>query len=203
MVNKLPFLPDEHHYAIAAVATRAAQLDSHIELSIMKICTHAGLVESCKFILNNMNGDRYVGLLRALLRERLPKQRAEIDAGFTEITQLRTERNEILHWLYGKAEGPNKSLATYIRPFRERKEKSQTAGEIQAVANGFLAYVKTIADWTDMALETLKSQPQSSPYILGLLSPQERSASPSESDHSSKPEPPPGGVGDPKISTER
>jgi hypothetical protein len=34
MPKKLPFLPDEHHYAIAHVATRAAQLDHVIEVCV-------------------------------------------------------------------------------------------------------------------------------------------------------------------------
>jgi hypothetical protein len=34
MPKKLPFLPDEHHYAIAHVATRAAQLDHVIEFCV-------------------------------------------------------------------------------------------------------------------------------------------------------------------------
>ena len=34
MPKKLPFLPDEHHYAIAHVATRSAQLDHMVERSV-------------------------------------------------------------------------------------------------------------------------------------------------------------------------
>ena len=34
MPNKLPFLSDDHHYAIAHVATRSAQLEHTIEYSV-------------------------------------------------------------------------------------------------------------------------------------------------------------------------
>lgn len=151
MIDKLPFLSDEHHYAIAAVATRAAQLDAHIEMSIWSILTFAKLSGTSKYVLKNMNGDRYVGLLRELLLDELPNLSEQINSGFDQISALRTERNEILHWLYGKADDPAIAKSSSVRPHRPIKEKFRTALEMQKVAEDFLEYAILIVGWTDLA----------------------------------------------------
>lgn len=152
MVDKLPFLADEHHYAITAVATRSGQLDAHIEMSIAVILQHAGFEKAAQNVLKNMNGDRYVNLLRDLLLDRLPNLAGEIDTAFSEIGRLRTERNEILHWLYGKAEDPAHARSSFFRPFRGYKEKIRTAQQIQDIADQLLKQVLLVSEWMNLAV---------------------------------------------------
>jgi len=49
MPDKLPLLPDEHHYAIAHVAARAAQLDHAIELAV--VAQMANLRDAAKYLV--------------------------------------------------------------------------------------------------------------------------------------------------------
>jgi hypothetical protein len=158
MTDKLPFLSDAHHYAIAAVATRSAQLDTQIEHAIWFILGMSGLEGGSKFILKNMNGDRYVGLLHALLLDVLPSASVEINAAFEQISKPRTERNEILHWLYGKTDTPDIALSASQRPFRERQERTRTAQDMQQVAAQMLGYVMEIHLWMDQFKERVASR---------------------------------------------
>jgi hypothetical protein len=70
MPNKLPFLPDDHHYAIANVAVVAAQLDHMIEATI-----ETALLDrksTAEFMMKNLGADRVVGLLKAVLLDMAP-----------------------------------------------------------------------------------------------------------------------------------
>lgn len=159
MVDKLPYLSDEHHYAIAAVAARAAQLDSIIEISIASLLL--AVPKTSAFVLKNMNGDRYVGLLEQMLLDLIPQREAIIKAAFERVGKLRTERNEILHWIYGVSDDPALARYTSIRPHRQPQERSKTAEEIQAVANEMLDLVLVIS-----ALASLSNALCTSPYKL-------------------------------------
>lgn len=175
---KLPFLPDEHHYAITAVVTRAAQLDSMIEMSIRGFLpTHP---ESAKFILKNMNGDKYVGLLHALVLDALPMRAEEINMAFVAILKCRPARNEIIHWLWGKAEGEDEDEARNVsrRPFRDVQSKTRTAANLRDLATELLHYVGVIQRWQQAAWDL--GQRPSSPNTLGTLGLFGRSISPSE-----------------------
>lgn len=136
MIDKLPFLPDDHHYAIAAVAARATQLEGSIETAV-GFCFLA-VPHAAEFILKNLNGDRYVLLLEKLMHDLNPQKRALITRVFSRVRHVRTERNEILHWLWGKAENPTDARFITNRPFREKKEKTRTAAEILGLANEML-----------------------------------------------------------------
>jgi hypothetical protein len=150
MVDKLPFLPDEHHYAIAAVATRSAQLDHSIEVTL-----YLALLKSprtAEFLLKNLSQDRIVDLLSAVLTDAVPKSATAIDALIAEIKNVRKERNEILHWLWGKSEGDlQTAVHTTFRPFREERTTSKTAADIQSVADRALEAVKQLIDWKSSA----------------------------------------------------
>jgi hypothetical protein len=148
MVDKLPFLPDEHHFAIAAVATRSAQLDHHIEFVIN--LAFLDRQHAAKFILKNLNGERMVGLLGAALHDVVPTHGESIDSLIAEINRRRGERNEILHWLWGKSDGdPGSAIHATIRPFRESRSSTKTAGQIQAVADAMLEIIRTLLKWQD------------------------------------------------------
>ena len=156
MADKLPFLSDDHHYAIAAIATRAAQLDATIEVSI------AGLLVKCPrtaaFILKGMNGDKYVGLLEEMLSEMSDLAHADVvPRVFETIRKLRTDRNEILHWLHGASEDPTKSSYASLRPHREERRKSKTAKEMFDIAQGLLEMTMVVSALSILALKLLPS----------------------------------------------
>jgi hypothetical protein len=157
MVDKLPFLSDDHHYAIAAVAARSAQLDTQIETTIAHIIAGSVMERTSEFILKNMNGDKYVGLLNSLLIDLYlgdEEKQALIKKVFERVKDLRTQRNEILHWICGKSDDPTHSKHVSIRPHRETREKTLTAQEILAVAKEMLDLVLVIA-----ALGSLSPKP--------------------------------------------
>ncbi|MCH8999509.1 MAG: hypothetical protein IID48_14780 [Proteobacteria bacterium] len=143
MVEKLPYLPDEHHYAIAAVAARAAQLDHHIEHAIS--CCLIDHPKTAEFALKNLSADRVVGLLKAVLLDMPPRNPEKIEDLISKIMKLRSERNELLHWLWGKSDEADKAAYSSIRPFREKQTKEKTAAEIQEIAEGMLACAVALA----------------------------------------------------------
>lgn len=107
MPKKLPFLPDEHHYAIAHVATRAAQLDYAIEYAVnAQMRSH---IETAEHLIKRLDTNRLVELLDALLRDNFPARLSEIEKLIEDIKTARAERNEILHWIWGEGRRPRNS----------------------------------------------------------------------------------------------
>ena len=182
MIEKLPFLPDEHHYAIAAVAARTAQLDSIIALAIASgFQRRKGTAE---FILRNLGASRFVDLLSAMLLDAAPKQSDEINTLIKEITRIRRERNDLMHWLWGKSDAdPSIPIQADIRPFREAIPKSRTAEEIQKLAEDALSAVKDVSVWMAVLTPPLpKPWPAPSPGILAQLVHPPSSPFPSDED---------------------
>ena len=184
--QKLPFLPDAHHYAIAAVAARSAQLDHSIEIAAYSLL---GIRRNtAKFLLKNLAGDRIIQLFQALLLDEFPNETDSINSLIARINKVRSDRNEIIHWLWGNLEG-NQDAARLVtvRPFRETKETSKTASEIHAIADELLATSAAIFAWSDKAsaaqLETLRQRLLRPSPPLGLVWP-------SIFDHQDTPEPP-------------
>ena len=90
MPNKLPFLPDEYHYAIAHVASRAAQLDHVIEYAIVaQFKPVQGIAE---FLLKNMDTSRIIGVLEILLQNNFPDRKDEMTK---LIETIRTARSAL------------------------------------------------------------------------------------------------------------
>lgn len=136
MPEKLPYLSDEHHYAIAAVATRAAQMEHLLEHTI-----NLGLFGQSKlaeFLLKNMSQDRIVGLLEAVLSDQL-QDSTGVAKLVGRIRKARDDRNEILHSIYGIADDPNLTSVATLRPYRTIKSQERSAGEFYAVAEELLA----------------------------------------------------------------
>lgn len=148
MVEKLPFLPDEHHYAIAAVATRSSQMEHHIEHTIYI----AFLLQNntAEFLLKNLGADRIVGLLRAKMLDMMPNEEEKITKLFSEIKRVRNERNEIMHWIWGKTEDPQTAQHATIRPYRKQIEKTKSAEDIQKIADDMLNVSKALVRWGDL-----------------------------------------------------
>jgi hypothetical protein len=144
MVSKLPFLPDEFHFAIASVAARAAQLDHHIEQAISQ-----ALMDRCqtsRFLLSNVSPDRLVDLLRCLLVDVLPLEEVHIKSLFEKIKQARQSRNEIMHWLWAQTDDPNRITMARIRPHEATKTVKKTVAQIQSIADSMLDAVGGLID---------------------------------------------------------
>jgi hypothetical protein len=189
MSTKLPFLSDDHHFAIANVAVRVGQMEWHIENLI-----HNALFKQPKtaeVALKNLGADRLVTFVSAVLHDSFPEFTAEIDSLESEINRIKTERNEILHWIWGKSEKPETAIHISARPFRAHLQKKKTALDIQKVADDALEAVKAIVWWSNhiqqLALVPLTTPPSSSRGILAPQSPPEHSLSPSIPDLPSKP----------------
>jgi hypothetical protein len=174
MPSKLPFLPDEHHYAIAHVATRAAQLDHTIELSVcVQMRSHQ---KAAEYIIKGTDTNRLVGLLNALLRDNFPDRLSEIEALITEIKTTRGERNEILHWIWGKGEDDTTAKLHSLRIHRKQDVKTKTAEELYALANRLLQAVLSLAHFNDDLRD------RAWPDRSGQLTPLRHSASPETRD---------------------
>ena len=86
-------------------------------------------------MLKNLGADRVVGLMEVVLLDRNPEAKNEIGTVMAKINKLRSERNEILHWIWGKTDNPAIALHASMRPFREAVKKTKAAVEIQALAD--------------------------------------------------------------------
>jgi hypothetical protein len=140
--KKLPFLPDEHHYAIAHMATRAAQLDHAIEFCVdAQMGSHR---EAAEYLIKSLDTPRLIDLLRVLLQDNFPTRVSEIEALIQEVKAARAERNEVLHWIWGKDPDPAKAKLGSLRIHREQQIKTKTAQELYALADRLLAAVTAL-----------------------------------------------------------
>lgn len=148
MATKLSFLTDEHHFALANVAIRAAQLDAHIEETVAMFLVDKPA--TAKFILHNTGADRLIGLLQAMLVDHFPADKTEADNLITAIKSARGSRNDLLHQLWGPAEEADKATVASIRPYREDKIRFVTASDIQAVATKLLECTTSLIQWSEV-----------------------------------------------------
>lgn len=185
MTYKLPFLSDEHHFAIANVAARAAQLDHHIEFAIQVLMDEQA--NAAKHLLKNMNSDRLVGYLEGLLLDRFPDQSSMIEDRFKKIVEARRGRNELLHWLWGTTEEPGTMKIARIRPYHEDREASRTTSDIMALAAEMLNATLALNTWTTRHQEERRNALLGR---LGGLAPLPHWASPETPDRTDTPEQP-------------
>jgi hypothetical protein len=148
MADKLPFLSDEFHFAIASVAARSAQMEHHIELAIAQLLQ--GKDNTARFVLKNLGQDRIVKFYQALLLDEFPEDKEAIDALISLVEDLRRERNEILHWLWGKTDDASTAVNATLRPFRDEKRKYRTAADIGLIADGMLSAVGYMTRWMEL-----------------------------------------------------
>ena len=147
MPTKLPHITDDHHFAIANVAGRAAQMDVQIEKTIA-----AGLMrqpKTAKYLLKNLGADRIVGLLKAMLLDTFPEEADQIDALNKTILELKADRNGILHWTWIPGRKPGTSISATARPFREFRYNEMSAGQIQVIADDMFAVARGLIEWQD------------------------------------------------------
>ena len=153
MPTKLPHITDDHHFAIANVAGRAAQMDVQIEKTIV-----AGLRQQPKtaeYLLKNLGADRIVGLLETMLLDTFPEENDQIDALIKTIRELKVDRNGILHWTWIPGMKPETSISATARPFREFRYNELRADQIQAIADDMLAVTRALLQWQDALRQRL------------------------------------------------
>lgn len=146
VMSKLEFLSDAHHFAIANVAVRAAQLDHHLEYCIMVAFAPHG--RTAEFALKNLGADRVVGLLRVSLCDRSPLAQDDIEQMCQKISGLRSERNSLLHWIWSSTEDNAVAKLSSLRPFREHRHKKKTAADIHKIAEDMLKMSRLLVAWT-------------------------------------------------------
>ena len=145
MTTKLPQISDDHHFAIANVAARSAQLDHHVERTIEVALPHQP--KTAEFMLKNLGTDRVVRLLKAVLIDAAPDETPQIDNLIQTIIDLRAERNEILHWSLGRGIKPGTAVSANHRPFREFRYTVRSADQVQEIADEMLRTTRALIQW--------------------------------------------------------
>lgn len=153
MTNKLSFLPDDHHFAIAHVAVRSSQLDHHIEATIDLLLLN--LQHTAKVVLKNLGQDRLVDLLGALLKDKFANDHNEIDNLIAAIRKARSSRNDYLHQVWGPLEAEGFAMRASFRPHREEVFTPTTAEDIQSAAHSLMECTRAIVRWQDLCAKEL------------------------------------------------
>ena len=191
MTNKLPFLSDDHHFAIASVAVRVSQMEWLVETLIHTAMLHQ--LQTAKFALKNLGADRIVGFLKAILLDRYPNEFDATNNLIAEINRIKSERNEILHWIWGKTDNPDKAAHLSARPFRQQERKTKTAAEIQQIADDAMKVVEALIWWSNhihrFVLAPLHEPAKPSPDTPSMQSPPRHSPSTATPDQPDRPPP--------------
>ena len=133
---------------MANVAARAAQLEYHIEKTIAKALEKQP--RTAEFLLKNLGGDRVATLLKPLLLDWIPDEEEAINNLTAEITDLRSDRNQLLHWTWHRGKTEEDAIAATARPFREFRYASKTAAEIQEVADLMQNASQALMKWQQL-----------------------------------------------------
>lgn len=173
-MKSLPYLLDEHLIAIAHVAIRSAQLEHSIEIGVSAL--FGTQRATAKAILTESHSNKLVGLLRTLLLDIFRFETDGIEPMINRVHKARRRRNDVMHYVWGRADERGKALAVQVRPFREPKDLAMTAAEIGEVADELLAASIEVMEWTERGMDRVlpKSSPNrllQQPQPLGLLSP--------------------------------
>lgn len=145
MTTKLPHLSDEHHFAIANVAARSAQLDYHIERTIE--VTLRGQSKMAEFLLKTLSAVNIVNLLKTILLDAAPEEEPQIKNLILTINDLRSERNDILHRTWGPGGEPGTAMSVTRRPFREPRHTLRNAAQVQKIADEMLNATRALIKW--------------------------------------------------------
>lgn len=187
MVDKLPFLPDEHHYAIAAVAVRAAILDHRIEEAIYAFLPDHH--ETAAFLLDELSWTKFPKLLRRVMLDGFPGEAPEIEKLYGRIVAARSLRNDLLHWLWRKSDDPDMAILARMPPHKPGTKRAPlSAADVAAVADELLAVTRELGRLIRRRWKQ-EFPPLPSPDTREPLSPPLDSASPSGSDHPENPGP--------------
>jgi hypothetical protein len=121
--------------------------------------TRRGLthIETAEHLIKRLDTNRLVDLLGPLLRDNFPARVSEIEKLIEDIKTARAERNEILHWIWGKADDPATATMASLRIHREKQFKTKTANELYALADRLLATANALSQFDPWARENLGS----------------------------------------------
>jgi hypothetical protein len=133
MTSVLPFLSDEHARAVAHVAIRSAQLDNLIELLIVKLLQPN--TNTAEKVLREWGQNKQIDLAQALLLDHYPGRKDDIEAFIIKMKASRSERNDVIHYLWGWAAREDVAILARIRPFRKPVKKTMTARQVKDVAD--------------------------------------------------------------------
>lgn len=148
-MDLLPFLPDEHHIAIAHVATRSALLDHVIEWTIAGILRNDP--DKSRHILINKHPNKLPAIMGNLLVADLPDEKPAIDWLIGKITNTRERRNRVIHWVIGKTNQAGKARMVSLRPHREEMSDALDANQIKLIADDLLFLASLTAFWCQIA----------------------------------------------------
>jgi hypothetical protein len=147
MVTKLPYLSDDHHFAIANVAAQAAELDLVLDSAVYLTIQPE---QVSLYLVKNLGPDRLVEILKLALIAELPNYKNNISALFDRIKKCRRQRNEVLHWMHEAAD--SKDIVRFVdqRRGREPKPKDMTAKDIQQIADETQDCHFEIVEWFNL-----------------------------------------------------
>lgn len=133
MVPKLPYLTDEHHYAIARLAVYGAELDHVIELTVDVMFRNTP--NTAKAVITNLTTDRLLGVLDALLADKYPTEAAQHSQMVADIKATRLDRNQVMHSLTDET-GDDTEIVTFRsrRPYRKETDNDMSAKDIYDIA---------------------------------------------------------------------
>jgi hypothetical protein len=123
-------------------------MDYHLEVTVAKALEKQP--KTAEFLLKNLSMDRVVALLKSLLLDLLPEEEEAIQNLIAEIADLRSDRNEILHWSWRPGETEETAMSTSLRPFREFRYASKKASEIQEVADQMQNAAHALMQWQQL-----------------------------------------------------
>jgi hypothetical protein len=142
MPDRLPFLPDEHYYAITNVVARAAQLDHSLYFSLaFQLSDKRHLM---KYLIANVDLNRLIKVLHAALLDNFPAKHDEINTLIKSINVARADRNDLIHWLWQKTDDPEKITLADMRPHKSEATKTKTSADIYALAQACLDAVAAL-----------------------------------------------------------
>jgi hypothetical protein len=147
MATKLPYLSDDHHFAIANVAAQSAELDIVLDSTVYLTIVPT---EVSLYLVKNLGPDRLVEVLRLALVAELPKYELKINASFEWVKTMRSTRNQVLHWLHEGTDSEDIVRFTDKRRGRERKPKDFTAADIQKIADSIRDCYGEILEWWNL-----------------------------------------------------
>lgn len=133
--------------AIARVAALAAYLDIGLEFVVSSTLAHYS--RSANFLVKNLAGDRMASLAEHLLVDRFAESEVEIASLFEGVRRLRTERNKIVHAVWGRSDEPESGRTVTIRPYRQPSEQLYSAPQIEAICDEIEKVNEDVDQWLE------------------------------------------------------
>lgn len=144
-VKKLGYLSRDLHIAIAKVTIEVAQLEYWLEKIIdlsMRRQQH-----TAKALLDNLSTDRMVSIAAGALIDMLPDERSAIDNAIKDVRSIRTERNEVVHWIWEPTNVRGIAANARVRPFKAEIVNFKSAHDVDALAIRAAVCAEKLMNW--------------------------------------------------------